>query len=320
MEITIDRWNAIRDGDRERIVRNIEHSVLSGFRFKLFRQSTLAAKPHTVAVFEFEDAEFALIPQTEVTLGYDPSNAFSPTLEQWKSWQRFVNIVSKYRSQQDRDPLDPSLENYLRGVSSPLRTVTIPPFLMEINAQEAGVDPIPLDTPEVLEWAMRHVEDAPCMIENSKLRVIFDKSGPTEAFLIQWQNQGDALSHVQSQGFRLPTSDEFEFACRGFTRTLFRWGNETPTKEPPSPLKKDRNWTLHLEPSALGLNIAQNPYADEFVMEPEIMCGGDGGVTICGGYPAFLAWLSLSSSFRLPGWGSRPRPGAHYRRVYALDF
>lgn len=314
LQIQIDTWNSATDGDRAQIVRTILESVSREFSFKVFRQSSIGSERHSVAVFQFRDSEFALIPGAEVTLGHDPSNAFGPTAAQLKSWQGSVRRISKWREAGDQGPFDPSLNNYLAKVSSPLRTVVIPPFLMEIDAHEVGVDAIPLETPEVVRFA-RDVEDRPSTAHNSKLRVRFDESGPIEAFRIQWQNQADALCNVQRQGFRLPTSDEFEYACRGFTRSLFRWGNDTPTNEEPDHCE----WTLHRQPSDLGINIAQTPYAHEFVMEPEIMCGGDGGVAICSGAGVFMSWLTLSSSFRSSGWGSHPKPLAHCRRVWGLE-
>lgn len=57
------------------------------------------------------------------------------------------------------------------------------------------------------------------------------------------------------------------------------------------------DWDLHLRPNLFGLSIAQNPYHLEVVAEPSVMCGGDGGVNICGGAGFFLGWLPLATAY-----------------------
>jgi hypothetical protein len=52
-------------------------------------------------------------------------------------------------------------------------------------------------------------------------------------------------------GFRLPTPDEWEYACSGGpVVTLFRWGDETPAGQSSYNVK---GWDLHLRPNAFGL-------------------------------------------------------------------
>ena len=45
------------------------------------------------------------------------------------------------------------------------------------------------------------------------------------------------------------------------------------------------------------MNIAENPYDWEIVAEADIVRGGDGGSSICGGYGFFMGWLPLATAF-----------------------
>ena len=40
--------------------------------------------------------------------------------------------------------------------------------------------------------------------------------------------QSEARAELQAEGFRLPTSDEWEYVCAACARTLFRWGDHCP--------------------------------------------------------------------------------------------
>ena len=121
-------------------------------------------------------------------------------------------------------------------------------------------------------------------------------------------------------GFRFPTSDEWEYLCGAGASTLFRWGDHVPCDRypidvspreaawrrewalsagtleyPPGGFAPD--WALHLQPNALGLHIAWDPYKYELVAEPDTTRGGDGGGMICGGSGFFVGWLTLATSY-----------------------
>lgn len=116
----------------------------------------------------------------------------------------------------------------------------------------------------------------------------------------------------------MPNIDEWEYACGGGSLTLFRWGDACPgdrypTDNTAAEMRRKREWVrsggnipftpdspdwdLHLRPNLFGLSIAQNPYHLEVVAEPSVMCGGDGGVNICGGAGFFLGWLPLATAY-----------------------
>lgn len=106
----------------------------------------------------------------------------------------------------------------------------------------------------------------------------------------------DACQHVESElvkfGWRLPTEDEFEIAAGG---ELFAWGNEIPDG---SPYPRGTRFTRHKDRNSSGLQLNDDPYKVELVSTAMKM--GDGGVSICGGEPWPIAWLSLSPAYRTP--------------------
>jgi hypothetical protein len=102
-------------------------------------------------------------------------------------------------------------------------------------------------------------------------------------------NAIDAL--LAPVGMRLPTEDELEAACGG---GLFAWGMEIPDGIPYNDLT---TFTQHQEPNQSGLLLNSDPYESEIVRN--VLKLGDGGVSICGGYPRPIAWLSLSPSWFL---------------------
>jgi hypothetical protein len=94
-------------------------------------------------------------------------------------------------------------------------------------------------------------------------------------------------------GLRLPTSDEWEFACGGGSPRLFRWGDDCPARENPYSAS---SFILHRSPNAFGLLMPDNTYATDRCAGRTLR-GGDGGSFCCGGGTNYLAWLTLASAF-----------------------
>src|SRR5205807_2139013 len=87
----------------------------------------------------------------------------------------------------------PPLDEHLEKCMTPLRQVFREPFLLEVEATEYGV----------LQVVPAGKRTTPCTL----------------------RRVGEALA---ADGFRLPTSDEWEHACAAGSRTFWRWGDHPP--------------------------------------------------------------------------------------------
>jgi hypothetical protein len=187
-----------------------------------------------------------------------------------------------------------SLNEYIIGTTTPIRKVRINPFLLEVAATEVGIESVSI---------------------NEKGEVISTSLGT--------RSHHEIAKKIAKDNFRFPTSDEWEYACQAGTRTLFRWGNDCPANCYPGDDRCED--FFNQQPNAFGLHIAQNPYELEFVSDPKIMRGGDGGGIMCGGAGFFVAWLTLASSYidkytihSEDDFENKERYGSHLRRAFSL--
>ena len=59
------------------------------------------------------------------------------------------------------------------------------------------------------------------------MRLQFDGQGGVRADEFVSKTHADLVGHLKNDGFRLLTSDEWEYLCGGGIATLFRWGDES---------------------------------------------------------------------------------------------
>ena len=124
------------------------------------------------------------------------------------------------------------LHDYFDQCLSPFRRLTIAPFLLETGATDVGMEWGPLGLTSVGSKSYRQVTES-----------------------------------LTREGLRLPTSDEWEYAERASSRTLFRRGDDCPADTyPAGDLTSDQQpFNLHRLPNAFGLDINKNPYHWECV-------------------------------------------------------
>ncbi|MBM3982178.1 MAG: hypothetical protein FJ304_18320 [Planctomycetes bacterium] len=111
---------------------------------------------------------------------------------------------------------------------------------------------------------------------------------------------------IATDGFQLPTADQWEFACSGGSRAVWNWGDD-PTGGP------------HVR-NAFGLWIVTNTYHQEALADPGYR-GGDGGVRECGGVCQLEAFVPLSSWYISNNFSAKQEDdwhGIRYRRVFTL--
>lgn len=203
------------------------------------------------------------------------------------SWERpfalTVEEAELWEIAQEEFETDISFDEYLEEILTPPRTVSISAFLLETQLKRL--------TKKEIKYATK--KDAATSTEHSRVK-----------------------AQLASEGFRLPTSDEWEYACGAGATTLYRWGDQRPLDRGPS---EDKDG-LHAQPNAFGLTIANDPWNWEPVDEPGIMRGGDGGGMSCGGgIPYMLHWLMLATAYFEQDYYDRRIFGGYMRRAVSVE-
>ena len=107
-----------------------------------------------------------------------------------------------------------------------------------------------------------------------------------------WQLGGKRSKGLLA-GFRLPSPDEWEYACASGSRTLFRWGNDWPGCRPQDAM----HWDLHQCPNAFGL-LMNTSLTNLEVCDGIQFRGGDAGQSLVRRQSSYLeSWLPFASSY-----------------------
>jgi hypothetical protein len=285
-------WAALSDEQAGRVAATIADE--QGLRLVGLRAHEFAGRRQRLAVFDRDGMVFSLVPGGRVRLGYEGSR-FQPTPAQAAS---YGGSASEYGL--------PALAAYLERITSPPREVDLPARLVAVEPYEPCAQVVPTDDPRVLELVAR----AGTALRARRIRSFTPPGGGIE---VQFDVEGqvaharamtpvrydDAVDRVNRLGLRLSTPDDWEYACGGGELTLFRWGDDTPDAGYPD----DHRTGPHREPNRWGLTIGQDPYKHEWTTERMVVCGGDGGVAICGGAGFLLGWITIATAFRDVAFG-----------------
>lgn len=254
--LTQDHWDQLPLPEAEAAARGIESRLGGRFNFHKISRCTQAGVSHQVAFFLRKDCLFALVLQATGRLGWTPQRVENVAElyardHEKPGWNHPVELtLQSFGCETARDIAPPqgTCEEWLKYVLTPPRQIPIPNLLVAVEAQPAH------------ELAGLDNESRP-LAEINRI--------------------------LASDGFRLPSSDEWEHLSNAGSPDLFRWGNVWPTLD---------DFSGHLDPNAFGLVFTADPYCPEYVSEEHLMRAGDGGEMICGGIGP-LAWLTFASSY-----------------------
>ncbi|MHA7966338.1 hypothetical protein ACX93W_19615 [Paenibacillus sp. CAU 1782] len=305
-------WNGLNTEEKQRSLRDI---LPDGFTFQRIETFERYGQQLETAVFSFEGSEFVFVPGDDITLG-------------WEGWDGDSNVVRE-ALKEDLMILDESLEQAeqrLRGVTTPLRKISIQPMLAERHPCRVGWTEITIEEAENSELAERleafrqnresnrqYYPD--CRLDRDGEQIIvyrFNKSEDFEEWA-DWAINGD---------FDIPTEDEWEYLYGAGCRTLFPWGDGI--SEAMRVLHNDehsrraalssngnrpaRSFMLtdnlaydRLKPNGFGLFFLRDPYQKELAtLEDDGYTGkgGDGGGAHHANLNAFYTYLPTSVYYR----------------------
>jgi hypothetical protein len=246
--LTLEGWDHSTLDEKVDTATQLASMLAPQLRFERLEPYTLGDQVHTIAFFVCAGLHFALLPGYAGYLGYDSSEHQIPAAGETEAsaWQA-----------------------YLAHVPTPLRRVSLRPFLLATSAELIEVPRIVGDG-----W---------------------------QRYLGGAIRRSDVLAASTAQGYRFPTSDEWEYACSGGARTFFRWGDSWPTiRWEPRSQRGVSEWRDDLKPNAFGLLIGQDPWELEYCTEPNVLRGGDGGTACSAGAGLIEEWVTFATPYCVP--------------------
>ena len=258
---------------------------LSPWQFEGIEEHSCGNQHRHVAFFRWHSGErFALIPGTEIQLGHDQARPLGAVLQERQDWVATTDI-----------PTPPEDEDFASD-----------------KERDAYY--------ELTSWcdffhnlaklpSPRKVVLGPYLIEATPRKC-------SEFGAITF---ADLAINVTAEGLRLPTSDEWEYACGGGSQTIWRWGDYCPEY-----CHEDQGDDLiHYQRNAFGLSY--HGHLAELVAEPGIRRNTDGGVALCGGEGFPSGWLSLATAnvrdYYARGWekpDSKLSEWLRFRRAFKI--
>jgi hypothetical protein len=307
-------WDQLSRQECEVLARAVARHLPSSFQFTHVTSYQVGTQQHRIAHFTWYSEEeerlslFSLVPGETATLGYDREHPPLVAKDLVVDWQQFCVNCNVEAPGLDKDLVkrEPYLAqydpfyDYLSGILHPLRTVTIPPMLVEAELEKAEeVMPRPAFTYHRFIHETHQTEEKR-----------FRRGGSSIP-------QHHVAAFLKQQGFRLLTSDEWEYVCAAGSHMFFYWVDEA------------FDWVSEAETwedlrNAFGLSIAntaclnENGHRWEYCSDPAMVKGSDGGEYI--GYFISAFYMTPASFYALD---EKQRVqgvyGACFRRVYDLS-
>ncbi len=285
MDLSVECWERASPSKREAIAKRLEKQLPSGFYFDAIRHFQLGEHENNVAIFQTQDSTFAFVPSAAVSIGFDCDRPWVPNRDEAESWR---DTAEEYG-------INKTIHEYVAEVTLRKRRVELPAILIELTAKEVGWEAIDFDEPEVQKIFRKHGANVTSSMTSGSIRIRHDPLGNLVAERSVRVTHAELIAALLAQGFRFPTSDEWEYACGAGSQTLFRWGDHVPCDR--YPIDSSPGEAVHLAANAFGLSIASNPYLMELVAEVGVTRGGDGGAMICGGAGFWIGWLTLATAY-----------------------
>jgi hypothetical protein len=120
--LTRSLWDQFDAPTASEVARSVERCLPVGWEFFSVAPFAAGNQQRYVALFEYDERVFSLVPGGEATLGYDPAQPTSVPQELVREWLDNVRGLEGWE--------DATWEGYLSTVLSPLRTVHLGPYLI----------------------------------------------------------------------------------------------------------------------------------------------------------------------------------------------
>jgi hypothetical protein len=128
--LTLPVWDQLDAQTAETVARAVERCLPEPWVFLRLAWYECGGQKRHVAFFDWNGSEFALIPGSEVTLGYDPTRP-APPAKLLDEWYEEVRATARHHPGWEGITWECSLA----GVLSPLWQVRLAPFLFAVHAE-----------------------------------------------------------------------------------------------------------------------------------------------------------------------------------------